>query len=408
MTILTTACCPLVARPPFQVFGYVVSTLFALDLFSRLYLHHEQFMAYATFWLDRMNILDGGLVLIDVVTIALTIALQAAAARQGGAVKSARSLRLIRVLRGFRSVRVLRMGRIFKIIAKDWNWIVYQIDSRLQSNVWKGFGMMVLIMLFMILFGAIFYMLEPQYVDDDSPIDFEHAVWEMWGFMADPGTHADICDRFAQLGCLELRFFSGVVAIFGICYFAAVLGFVVDGIRDFLDDLKRGTRAVVEADHIVILGWSDKTVALVSELCDALESEGGGTIVVMDELEKYEMDDRIRPFLAKKDLRGSTVVTRKGSPMIQPDLIKVSAHQARALVVLAHTGLSADASDATAVRTVLALKGLDPPLKGHVVIELMDVDNRSIVELIGDPLVETVVSHDIIGRLMVSNKNRAI
>ena len=84
----------------------------------------------------------------------------------------------------------------------------------------------------------------------------------------------------------------------------------------------------------------------------------------------------------------------------------VAAHQARALVVLAHTGLSADASDATAVRTVLALKGLDPPVKGHVVIELMDVDNRSIVELIGDPLVETVVSHDIIGRLMVRNEKR--
>ena len=65
------------------------------------------------------------------------------------------------------------------------------------------------------------------------------------------------------------------------------------------------------------------------------------------------------------------------------------------------TGLTADASDAMAVRTVLALKGLDPPVRGHVVIELMDVDNRSIVELIGDPLVETVVSHDIIGRLMV-------
>ena len=77
-------------------------------------------------------------------------------------------------------------------------------------------------------------------------------------------------------------------------------------------------------------------MALVKELCDALESDGGGTIVVMDEMEKYEMDDRIRPFLTKKDLRGSTVVTRKGSPMIQPDLIKVSAHQARALVVLAH------------------------------------------------------------------------
>ena len=49
----------------------------------------------------------------------------------------------------------------------------------------------------------------------------------------------------------------------------------------------------------------------------------------------------------------------------------------------------------------MALKGLHPPLKGHVVVELMDIDNRSIVEIIGDPMVETVVSHDIIGRLML-------
>jgi hypothetical protein len=310
-----------------QIFGYIVSALFAVDLFSRLYLHRQQFQNYGTFWHDRMNILDAVLVLVDVLTIAFSVAMEASSARQGGAVKSGRSLRLIRVVRGFRSVRVLRMGRIFKIIAKDWNWIVYQVDSRLQSNVWKGFGMMVLIMLFMFLFGAVFYLLEPMYVTEDDDlvrVEFANSVWEMWGFMADPGTHADVCDRFAELSCFTLRFYAGVVAIVGVGYFAAVLGFVVDGIRDFLDDLKRGTRAVVETDHIVILGWSDKTVALVSELCDALESEGGGTIVVMDELEKYEMDDRIRPFLAKKDLRGSTVVTRKGSPMIQPDLIKVN------------------------------------------------------------------------------------
>ena len=57
--------------------------------------------------------------------------------------------------------------------------------------------------------------------------------------MADPGTHADICDRFSFPKCLDLRIFFGVVAISGVGYFAAVLGFVVDGIRDFLDDLKR-------------------------------------------------------------------------------------------------------------------------------------------------------------------------
>lgn len=51
------------------------------------------------------------------------------------------------------------------------------------------------------------------------------------------------------------------------------------------------------------------------------------------------------------------------------------------------------------MRVVLALKGLD--IGGHVVVELMDIDNMMTVELIGRPIVETVVSHSIIGRMLL-------
>ena len=161
-----------------QVFGYIVSALFAVDLFSRLYLFQQQFRNYSAFWDDRMNILDAALVLVDLVTIALSV-VYAASARQGGSVKSARSLRLIRAIRGFRSVRVLKMGRIFKMVSKNWNWIVYQVDQRMQSNVWKGFGMMMLIMLFMCFFGAIFFFLGATYVEEEDIISYEASVWEM-------------------------------------------------------------------------------------------------------------------------------------------------------------------------------------------------------------------------------------
>merc|ERR1719149_152403 len=107
----------------------------------------------------------------------------------------------------------------------------------------------------------------------------------MWAFMADPGSHTDVCDRYANTSCTTLHVFGGTVAVLGICYFAAVLAFVVDGISDFLNELKRGTRAIIETDHIVILGFSVKSVALIEEICDALESEGGGTIVIMDDLD---------------------------------------------------------------------------------------------------------------------------
>ena len=40
-------------------------------------------------------------------------------------------------------------------------------------------------------------------------------------------------------------------------------------------------------------------------------------------------------------------------------------------------------------------------LRGHIVVELGDLDNEVLVKLVGGDLVETVVAHDVIGRLMI-------
>lgn len=41
-------------------------------------------------------------------------------------------------------------------------------------------------------------------------------------------------------------------------------------------------------------------------------------------------------------------------------------------------------------------------LKGHVVVEMGDIDNEQLVKLVGSGIgVETVVAHDVIGRLMI-------
>lgn len=47
------------------------------------------------------------------------------------------------------------------------------------------------------------------------------------------------------------------------------------------------------------------------------------------------------------------------------------------------------------------LTGVKEGLRGHVVVELSDVDNEQLVKLVGGELVETVVAHDVIGRLMI-------
>lgn len=58
-------------------------------------------------------------------------------------------------------------------------------------------------------------------------------------------------------------------------------------------------------------------------------------------------------------------------------------------------------SDARALRVVLSLTGVKEGLDGHVVVEISDLDNEPLVKLVGGDLVETVVAHDVIGRLMI-------
>jgi len=40
-------------------------------------------------------------------------------------------------------------------------------------------------------------------------------------------------------------------------------------------------------------------------------------------------------------------------------------------------------------------------LQGHIVAEVCDLDNEPLVKMVGCEHVQTVVSHDIIGRLMI-------
>jgi ion channel POLLUX/CASTOR len=97
------------------------------------------------------------------------------------------------------------------------------------------------------------------------------------------------------------------------------------------------------------------------------------------------------------------VIVRTGVPHLQSDLKKVSASSARSVIVLAdkNASLNTDMADVNTVRTVLGLHGMGAPSNGHIVAEILDVDNEPLVNIVGKDSVETFVSHDIIGRLMI-------
>ena len=82
----------------------------------------------------------------------------------------------------------------------------------------------------------------------------------------------------------------------------------------------------------MIIGWNDRMLPLVEQLILANESAGGDKIVVMAPKDKPWMDSTFMDEL--DDLRGSTIITRKGDTINPNDLIKAAAPKARSCVIL--------------------------------------------------------------------------
>nr|XP_023909244.1 ion channel DMI1-like [Quercus suber]POF14708.1 ion channel dmi1 [Quercus suber] len=224
-----------------------------------------------------------------------------------------------------------------------------------------------------------------------SESSFTEALWLAWTFVADAGNHAD------RVG-IGPRIVSVSISAGGMLIFAMILGLVSDAISGKVDSLRKGKSEVIERDHVLILGWSEKLGPLLKQLAIANKSIGGGVVVVLAERDKEEMEIDIAKL--EFDFMGTSVICRSGSPLILADLKKVSVSKARAIIVLV-SHENSDLSDARALRVVLSLTGVKEGLRGHVVVEMCDIDNEPLVKLVGGDLIETVVAHDVIGRLMI-------
>lgn len=87
-------------------------------------------------------------------------------------------------------------------------------------------------------------------VKDDS---LAECLWLSWTFVADSGNHANSEKMGEKLVSVSISFG-------GMLIFAMMLGLVSDAISEKFDSLRKGKSEVVEQNHTLILGWSDKLV----------------------------------------------------------------------------------------------------------------------------------------------------
>lgn len=269
---------------------------------------------------------------------------------------------------------------------------------RYRFDTWMSKGTVALIGLlgaatfvFVLLLALIVWAL-PLHPADEPEGDFFDIFWGNLMRTLDPGTMGGDEGWGFRIAML-------VVTIGGLVIVASLIGIVSGGFDAKVEELRKGRSRVLEKDHTLILGWSDKAFSIVSELVIANESRGRSAVVILADRDKVEMEAAIR---AEVGATGKTaVICRSGDPMTLADLELGSPHTARSIILLAPE--DSDDPDAVVIKSALAITN-NPnrrPEPYHVVGELRDPANLEAARLVGRDEVEWVLANELISRITV-------
>jgi voltage-gated potassium channel Kch len=187
-----------------------------------------------------------------------------------------------------------------------------------------------------------------------------------------------------------------IATLGGIFVISILIGTISSGIDEKLEELKKGRSRVLESDHTLILGWSDKIFSIISEIIEANSNQKKPRIVILADKDKGEMEDEIRSKI--EDFKNTKVIIRSGSPLELSDIAIVNPNAARSVIVLANQEANADTY---VIKSVLALTNGKNRKKEafNIVAEIKNPKNMEAADLVGNDEAVFVLSSDLISRI---------
>ena len=246
---------------------------------------------------------------------------------------------------------------------------------------------------------------------EDRLDDTGSAIW--WAFLrlSDPGYLGDD-EGMAR------RAISTVVTVLGyVVFLGALVAIMTQWLNQTLRKLEQGFTPIARNNHIAILGWTNRTRAIVEELMRSedrvrrflrYKHARGLHVVILAEDVSLERTQELRDALGDRwDPRKITF--RSGTPLRVEHLERVDFHHAAAIILPGADFVygSADASDTRIIKTLLSiahhdLKHQEKPLP-LLVTEIFDPNKIPMVQKTYRGQVEILASDVFIARCIVQN-----
>ena len=202
--------------------------------------------------------------------------------------------------------------------------MLYYIDN------WLSKGTLPTIILLFAITGLMVFMIAILALVFGGQDSLAHSLWETMNHAFDPGVLS------GDTGGKVFLFLMLLATLIGVFFLAMLIGLINDGIQSRVSEMSKGIEAVVESDHVVILGFNESTFIIIGELIEAYRNQRGrrNAVVVMDQLPKEEMDDRIR--IEFPDPGNLIIVCRSGSICSRKDLLRCSIDTCKSIIIAAY------------------------------------------------------------------------
>lgn len=240
-------------------------------------------------------------------------------------------------------------------------------------------------------------------------------IFEAYTYFIDPGTQTGV--EYEEH--MHRRFKLVVVvaaSLAGFVWVMVVFGVLVEAIGRMLEGGRRRHAMLRVRDHILILGWTDKTLFLIREVAQMLTDGAGrgGTIAVLGELDSEDMREELWVFSPDFSQRWPHVRLHFwcGKPHEVNDLTRVCASHAAAIIVLGASRNPREA-DSRVLSTLCALqcaRELQATIDEapEVTIEVAMPQNLQVAQRLGGSDSITIASNQAVTELTVLALHSAV
>lgn len=198
----------------------------------------------------------------------------------------------------------------------------------------------------------------------------------------------------ADDGNLVFMILMTIVTICGLFITSVLIGVLNTGIENKMTSLQKGKSLVLEKNHVIILGFNENALNIISELIIANENHKHQRIVIMDDVDKTEMEDAVHQKIP--NTRTTKIICRSGRIDRFSDLSICSPETCRSIIVNVN-------DDAQAIKTLLACVSLlekSDNSSAYITAMIQNPENLEAARIAGGNRAEILYVKNTIARLM--------